>query len=517
MNTDTAFLSLDTFSLTGTTDINATKTNFIFRNVNLKNVMGEMWDKYEKFAIRPVGVRYNGAVQNSGSQAYVIQNNLRGLDWINCYDEKYGTGQVYMPVASCTGANGAVSLIPTNSNYCFNFRKGSPIVNLEIQITNQGTNGGTGTPTGITGMPDQNYLFQIQPAENNQNEMGYMGLYTNQLAGTPIISYPSKIISDAARTYTYNGFDMRRCCSEFWDKYENFEIVLAGYQYQGYGATSEQQDMPIILRGFNWVNNWTKEGATSSTSDAVVGITKSPNSGSSHFGDFTMINSPIQFKKTSSSETFTIQFRNFDNSGLNGGLPTITGGVSNRIAYLAFFIRPIKPESNPEKATLSISSADLSTNLTNLGIRDANYTDITINNVDLRAACQGFWDKYNKFNIFLTGMYPNSSININAERCLMLYCEGLQLDPQVKYSNPQQTSQTWVVGPLYAQSLAVSGNFPLTFGNTHGTMFYKSLDRVNLRFFVGDIGLPSSTIFSEILRGTLTFTIVPCQTSHKVN
>jgi hypothetical protein len=42
MNTDTAFLELDTYSLAGTSNINANKTNFVFRNVNLKSVMGEM-------------------------------------------------------------------------------------------------------------------------------------------------------------------------------------------------------------------------------------------------------------------------------------------------------------------------------------------------------------------------------------------------------------------------------------------------------------------------------------------
>lgn len=515
MNTETAFLSLDTFTIP-TAYTNTAKTNFIFRNVNLRNIMGQMWEKYDLFSIRCIGVRYNGAVANTGSQAYMIQNNIKGLDWVNCYDEKYGTGQIYMPISSARGSNTSLTSVPTNNGVCFNFRKGSPIVNLEFYLTNLSTNGGTGTPTAITQMPDQVYNFLIQPAENNQNEMGYIGLYTNLLSGVPIIAYPSKIISDSARTYTYNNFDMRTVCSTFWDKYEDFEIVLAGYYQQGYVATVEQQIMPLALSGFNWVNNNTKAGTTESTAQAIVGILKSGISGSDHLSNFDLANSPVQFKKSGDAVNFTFQFRNYDNSAINGGLPTFTGGVPNRIAYLSFFIRPIKPNLNPQKATLCLSSAGLTTTPSNLGVTNADYSNITINNIDIRQACQSFWDKYTKFNIFLTAMYPYSTINDNTERCLNLYCEGLQLDSQIKDDNPQQTSQTWIVGPIYAQSVSVSGNFPITFGNTHSTMFYKTQDKVNLTFYVKELGDLSAPVTSQVLRGTLVFTIVPVEES-KIN
>lgn len=502
MNTNTAFLSLDTYSLTSPY-INTTKTNFVFRNVNLKNIMGEMWNKYEKFSIRCVAVRYTGSVANTGSQAYMIQNNLKGLDWINCYDEKYSSGQVFMPVISAKGSNAPYSLIPTNSYYAFNFRKGKPIIDLEFQITNLGTNGGTGTPTGITLMPEQNYLFQIQPAEDNQNEMGYIGLYTNVTSGTPINAYPSKVVSNSSRTYTYYNYDMTVPCREFWDKYDDFEIILAGYEQQGYTGTTEQLITPIVLSGFNWLNNNTQSGYIKTSNNAVVGIIKGNLSGSDHQANMNMSNSPVQFKKSGNTITFTLEFKNYDNSDLNGA------SIANRICYLQFFIKPIKKNFNSEKGTLSISSAGLTTTQSNLGITNADYTDITINNVDLRMACNSFWDKYDKFNIFLTEMYPYSTVNDNAERCLNLYCEGLQLNQQLKDTNPQQTSQTWMVGPLYLQSVAVASNYPVTFGNTHSTMFYKSTNNVNLRFYVKEIGDLTANVTSQALRGTLVFTIVP--------
>jgi hypothetical protein len=108
-------------------------------------------------------------------------------------------------------------------------------------------------------------------------------------------------------------------------------------------------------------------------------------------------------------------------------------------------------------------------------------------------------------------MYPNVIAVANDERALSLYCEGLQLDQQMLDSNPQQTTQVWNVGPIYSQAISVSGNGPVTFGNGKSTTFYKSNDRVNLRFYVKEMGNPSATVLSQALRGTMTFTIVPVE------
>lgn len=510
MNTETAFLELDTFVLAGTSNINTAKTNFIFRNVNLKSVMGEMWNKYEKFCIRMVSCRYYASVSVTGSTGNIIQNNIKGFDWINCYEEKYGSAQTYLPIGIMAGSNTGRSYIPTNNHYCFNFRKGQQIINIEFLLTNIGSNGGGAASSLITAMPDQSYTFIIQPAENNQNEMAYMGLYTTQTTVGTIttpIQYPGKNISNNCRTYTYNGFDMRNLCREFWDKYEDFEILLAGYQYQGYGGqTAEMQIMPITLNGFNWMNNYTDAGTQTSTSSAVIAITKAPADGSSHQIDINNYYAPVQFKKSGDLVTFTIEFRNFDNSAI-----TQNATLTNRIGYLPFFVRPVKSGLNSQKGTLSVSSAGLTTTPSQIGVTNATFTDITINNVDLRQACESFWHKYNKFNIFFTAMYPNDTVGALEERAVAMYCEGLQLDAQMSDENPQLTTQTWNLGAVYTQTISSGANGAISFGNTKGTTFYKSSDQVNLRFYVKEIGTPSATVSSQILRGTLTFTIVPIE------
>ena len=57
-----AYLELDTFSLAGTSNINATFTNWVYRNIDLRSVMGEMWNKYDKFVIKLQQLNTNGAV-----------------------------------------------------------------------------------------------------------------------------------------------------------------------------------------------------------------------------------------------------------------------------------------------------------------------------------------------------------------------------------------------------------------------------------------------------------------------
>jgi hypothetical protein len=253
------------------------------------------------------------------------------------------------------------------------------------------------------------------------------------------------------------------------------------------------------------------QGNTNTSAGAVVGIIKGSVSGSDHQASFNQYYSPVQFKKSGDLVDITFQFRNYDNSELN--TPPNPTQSNARISYLQFFVRPIKKDLNHEKGLLTISSAGLTTTPSELGVTNAAYSDITINNVDLRKACQSFWDKYTKFNIYFTAMYPYDTVTDNAELCLQLYCEGLNLDPQMSEDNPNKTNQIWNVGTVYTQNVAVGSpnNLPLSFGNTHGTTFYKSSDQVNLRLYVKEIQTPSNAVLSQALRGTMTFTIVPVE------
>lgn len=493
MISESAFLELDTYNLPAS-DINTDRSNYVFRNINLKNVMGAMWDKYDKFILKVVLRRMDsGSVGGSGNN--LININLKGLDWINCLNENTPNSQIWMPIMTANyNPSTASNILPTNNGYGFNFRKSSPIVNLEFFYTIIGNNGMI-LPTVTAPYGQTVFTFLIEPAENNQNEMGVMVLYT-----IPTNTY-YKMISDSERVYTYYNFNVKDVCREFWDKYDDFEIIMENTQALGNGTRTDEQSLQVIqMSGFCWNNNLTKGASNSfSTADAVVGFVKAGLSSSDHRYNAWNNCSPVQFKKSGNTVQMRIEVRNYDNSALN----TIT--TANRREVWTFYIRPVHKDFNPEKATLSLNSNGLTTSMTDLGIRNANWTDITLKNVNLRQACQSMWDKYKKFNIFFTALNNIATGATRNDLCLNLSCQGLSTDAQY---DGRTTSQTWDIGYIVTyDNGATPSARPTTYGATHSTTFYKDKDLVDLRLFATDINNNNlGTI--QCLNGTFTFTIV---------
>ena len=500
MISESAYLELDTFSLPAS-DINSARTQFTFRNIDLRNVMGAMWDKYEKFSLKVVS-RYILANTGTGSSQYnVSQLQMSGLSWINCFNELSSPNNQYMPVLTINTATTSGGILPVNDGYAFNFRKSSPIVDLNFMITIMTST--TLTPAtldpAILTYGHSSYTFLIEPAENNQNEMGFMALYTN----SALTKY--KIVSQNEKVYEYFGFNMRNVCTEFWDKYEDYEIVLTYTQNQGYVCTNEQSLLVVQMSGFNWSNNLTKQTSNLYVNNnAIVGFIKNGILGSDHRSYASNNFSPVQFKKSGDLVNMRIEMRNYDNSGLNG-LST----SPNRKTIMNFFIRPIKKDLNPEKATLTLNSNGLTTTMSYIGIRNSNWTDITLNNVNLKSALASMWDKYEKFNIFFTGLC-STSLNNTANSpynnlFLDLKCEGFSTDEQY---NVNSTSQTWDIGAVYTYlSAGTVTPFPTSYGNTKSTTFYKNKENINIRLYLENINA-SQTAFLEALNGTFTFTIV---------
>jgi len=502
MISESAYLELDTFSLAGTSDMNSSRTEFTFRNIDLRNVMGAMWDKYDKFSLK-VQSRYSlsPAVNSGGSQFNIIQTQMKGLSWINCFNEISAPGNQYIPILTANVTNSAVAILPINAGYAFNFRKSSPIVDLSFIITiSQNTSlVPASTNPAIITYGFSSYTFLIEPAENNQNEMGFMALYTNPA----LTNY--KVISQNEKVYEYFGFDMRNVCTEFWHKYEDYEIVLASVQQQGYTCTDEQSLMVYQMSGFNWTNNLSKQASNSYVNqNAIVGFFRSGETGSDHRYNVFNEYSPVQFKKSGDTINMRLEIRNYDNSGING-LTT----SPNRRSVLSFFIRPIKKDLNPEKATLTLNSNGLTTTATQLGIRNSNWTDITLNNINLKSALGTMWDKYEKFNVFFTGLC-STSVNNTANNPINnlfvnLKCEGFSTDTQY---NAKITSQTWNIGAICTYDGGSTLNpRPSTYGNCKSTTFYKNKENVDIRLYLENLN-SSQTVFLEALNGCFTFTIV---------
>lgn len=497
-----AYLELDTFSLAGTGNIDPSFNSWTFRNINLKNLLGPMWDKYNKFIIKLQQISTNGALTyGSGSGAGSFSYNLAGLDWINLYYEPAQSSQRFAPVANIqiTTGNSNITLIPPNPSVGFNFRKGKDIVDLEFRIyAIQNTNF---TPNPIDRYNNNQMTFTIEPAEDNENEMGAMILNTNNQ-----ITTPGKTSTSNNNIITYTNFNIRDVCREFWDKYEDFEIIYSSFTSLGLGAaTITQLQQPVAVKGFDYINNYMGTGSGNFETDTtLLGINKL-GAASAHTFDY-MMPQRAQFKKSGDTMVLQLQFKNFDNNGINSWT-----GASNRRMQMSFFIKPIRKDLGCcDKGTLILSGAGMTTTSATFGVTNAGNTNTTWRNISLRSACRGFWDKYKKFNIFLSQSVCNPTSTTGTQQCLMLYMKGLNFE--TPWTNDTSIdSQTWTIGGvLFGHTVTTGGIFEVTNGNTRGIMFNKTSDVVDINLFVKTIDGTALTA-TGALNGTYIFTIVPVE------
>jgi hypothetical protein len=211
----------------------------------------------------------------------------------------------------------------------------------------------------------------------------------------------------------------------------------------------------------------------------------------------------VQFKKTNNTMTLQLQFRQYNNSSIS----TFTG-TSNRRWQGVFFIKPIRPELGcSEKGTLVLSGAGMTTTDATFGVTNATQTDTTWRNINLRNACRGFWDKYNKFNIFLNQSQNNVTTTTAQQQCLMLYMKGLNFESP--WTNDTSIgSMTWTIGGcLEGHTITSQSIFQVSNGNTRGIMFNKSKEIVDINMFLKTID-GTALASSGGLNGTFIFTIV---------
>jgi len=224
-----------------------------------------------------------------------------------------------------------------------------------------------------------------------------------------------------------------------------------------------------------------------------------------HQFDYLMANR-IQFKKSVDILTLQLQFKNFDNSGLN----TYTA-TTNRRMQASFFIKPIRKELGCcDKGTLILSGAGMTTTSANFGVTNAGNTNTTWRNISLRSACRGFWDKYKKFTIFLNQLVCNPTSSVGTQQTLMFYMKGLNFE--TPWTNDTSIdSTTWTIGGVSFGHTSGSGRiFDVTHGNTKGIMFNKTSDIVDINMFVRPVDNVALTA-TGALNGTYIFTIVPVE------
>lgn len=511
MLSDSASLILSTKSTVNPCTINAQKTAFTFNNIDMKNVMGEMWDKYDQFALKLVSFSTDGSTSlTSGSNFGWINYNLRGLEWSNIVYETTGSinNKEWIPVASTQlFPTSTQNPLITNTGWSFNFKKGKRMVDFEFAIS-------VGLSTAVSVADFGNVV-----AGNTYNNVEFHFIFEPVIAGkmnecafygfnfSPLQTIPRIISADRTQFY-YPSFNMKNLCNLFWDKHDDFEIQMAIASLRGTAtSTGDVRITPIQVSGLNFVNNGTKQsndtaGLRLNTENALLGAIINPSGTSAYAVDMAYPVAPVQFKKDQDIVPLTITFKNSENTG-----PTIvsyTGYGSSPNFQIGVFVSPIY---EVEKATLNINPWGLTTTETNLGVRDTGYTTFTLKGIDLRKLCQSFWHKYERFNIFLT------QTTWHAGACYYvaawnLSLEGLDFIPQMSLTNPQRQTQIGVLGSV---ATSVATNDVRTQGTMSAlvTSFYKGKEIVDLTLRATPMRTPEDPFSGFLpLNGNFTFTIV---------
>ena len=508
MLSESASLILSSGSTTNPPTINAQKTFATFNNIDLKNVMGEMWDKYDTFCVK-VASWNNGRqtiVTGGGSNFTVVSYNLRGLEWINVIYETTNSSvnAQWVPIMNGTIFGTGTVQNYSNTGQSFNFKKGSRLVNLDVAININGLSDIGNVAAGNT-YNDFSFQLIFEPViPGKMNECAFFGFNSAN-----ILTNINRIISADRKEYYYPAFDIRNLCKDFWEKHENFEIQMAQTLFSGLGTVVfDNRQILIQMNGLNFVNNATKQTNTVdrlklSSENAIVGALISTSNSSSHFGQNDYTPAPVQFKKTEDNIPLTITFKNYDNTTVSA-VGTLTG-VNPRIA-IGFFIRPIY---NVEKATLCINPYGLTTTETNLGVRDADYFTFTLKNIDMRQVCRSMWLKYNKFNIFLTSFTTAAIASDAINNALLLQMEGLSFINQTSMLATTDTYNAKQVATLGMIFTSTGTNLPFanSCGSCLATTFYKTQDFVDIKLTATPYVSVTPGAMNP-LRAVFTFTIV---------
>lgn len=500
MLSENATLILSSTSTTNPCVKNAEKTFFTWSNINMKNIIGPMWDKYDMFCLKVVSFSSTGAVTvPGGSNTSILTYNMAGLSWANLHYDTALMSQEWVPIGLnfVSGSTNQQNFFPGNTGQSYNFYKGTPTVNIQIALTNLDNVGAStfGTVSGGNTFNEIAFHFTIEPViPGKMNECAVFAFNMN----TSITSQVGRTVT-ASKEYNYASFDMLRLCREFWDKHDNFEIQMAFYNLRGInGASGNTRIMPIQISGLEFVNMLVKNsngtdrlGATSE--NAIIGTMVNTTSTSLHIYINDTAYEPIQFKKDQNNVNLGITFKNNDNTTLYSLTPL---GMT-----ITFFIKPVY---EVEKATLYLNPGGLTTTETNLGVSNANYSQITFNNIDMRNVCRSMWLKYKKFNIFLTEITSWAASTDALNAAWILQMEGFDFINQTAYiTNPGQT-QTATLGSVFAGTGA-----PISTGDmsSYPTTFYKTQDLVNLTLRA--VPLDTATAFTnQPLQCAFTFTIV---------
>ena len=137
------------------------RTGYTWNNVNMKNLLGDWYNKYDKFNICLVSVTQSYQSTQPIGVCNVVAVKMSGLQWLSSYDQATGndTGSVLIGVRNFNQNDDFSS-----ANF-ITFRKGQQITNITINLDCL-QNDKTLVPNADSTFGHMIFLFNITPIKD---------------------------------------------------------------------------------------------------------------------------------------------------------------------------------------------------------------------------------------------------------------------------------------------------------------------------------------------------------------
>lgn len=222
-------------------------------NIDIKSILGTLWDDHEYFNLKlkqvVCGIMPANWVANGHGASQAIF--MTGLNWENC---NYNSSTNMSESKSCVGyvnhtgvgINSGV-IYNCSESMCNTFRKGSPIV--DINITLYSTLGGYGDAVVGDGFGQRTYFFEIVPCKSYDDTCATMLLRAN-INTTPV--------QDSGATRIFSNINFKNLLGNMYKKYKRFIIEILVAQSTSYSTTitNSSQGANVIMYGLPFENTY---------------------------------------------------------------------------------------------------------------------------------------------------------------------------------------------------------------------------------------------------------------------
>lgn len=205
---------------------------FYMKNFKIKELLGDMWDKYERFNFNVISSWDTGTYPS-------LQLTITGLNWINL-----PLGEQTKIIISGTGD--PIQYKNKQSNVFL--KPSSPVVELKFSFMDMATrtivnNGPFCLLVSINGIEETDVI--------NPNPLNL------QTANLYLHSSWGESVNNNGSIITFKNVKIKELLGDMWNKYDKFKIILNAYYNRNTITIQEYQRLiGIRIKGFDFINIW---------------------------------------------------------------------------------------------------------------------------------------------------------------------------------------------------------------------------------------------------------------------